>query len=281
MGVTIVSDTGNDLTREEASRYGIEIVPIYILFGTERLRDGVDIDRATFYRRLAAGEAVTTEPASPQDYKTIFERAIAGGNDVVMISLSSQISKSFEHATAAAASFGGKVKVVDSRAAGGLETLLAIYAAERAKAGDGADEIVRKLDAKRLKTAAYFAVPNMTSLGKSGRLPKAVVALGSMLNVSLVLKMNEAGAIAPGGQSRSFDKTSEIMVDAVVRTIERSPGAWVAFSHVHAADTVAKLKKTLEEKLGHPPLKEFVHESTLTIATHMGEGGVGIFAIVP
>ena len=102
-----------------------------------------------------------------------------------------------------------------------------------------------------------------------------------MLNVSLVLKMNEQGAIAPAGQSRSFEKTSEIMVEAVVRAIEHSPGAWVAFTHVHAADTVGKLSKMLEEKLGHPPAKELVHESTLTIATHMGEGAVGIFAIVP
>lgn len=281
MAVTIVTDSGNDLTPSEANRYGIEVVPVYILFGSERLRDGVDIDRTTYYRRVEAGENVTTEPARSEDYQAVFNRLVGSGHDVVMIALSSQISKSFEHATAAAASFGDRVKVVDSRGASGLESLLAIYAAERAKAGESAAEIARKIDPATLKTAAYFSVPNMNALGKSGRLPKAVVALGSMLNVSLVLKMNEQGAIAPAGQSRSYDKTTELMVDAVVRTIAHAPNAWVAYSHVHAADTVTKLQKMVEEKLGHPPAKELIHESTLTIASHMGEGAIGVFAIVP
>jgi DegV family protein with EDD domain len=281
MGVTIVTDSGNDLTREEAARYGIEIVPVYLIFGSERLRDGVDIDRPTFYRRLQAGEQVATEPAPSEEYKAVFNRAVANGNDVVMVTLSSQISKSYERAAEAASSFGDRVRIVDSRGAGGVESLLAIYAAERAKAGDSAQAIAQKIDFKTMKTAIYFAVPNMTALGKSGRLPKAVVALGSMLNVSLVLKMNEQGAIAPAGQAFSFDKSTEIMVESVVRTIEHSPSAWVAFSHVHAGDRVAQLQKILEQKLGHPPVKELVHESTLTIATHLGEGAIGIFAIVP
>jgi DegV family protein with EDD domain len=101
--VTIVTDSGNDLSKEEAARYGIEIVPVYIIFGQERSRDGVDIDRATFERRVAAGEKPRTEPASIDDFKHVFERITASGNEVVCITLSSQISKSFENASAAAA----------------------------------------------------------------------------------------------------------------------------------------------------------------------------------
>ncbi len=102
-----------------------------------------------------------------------------------------------------------------------------------------------------------------------------------MLNVSLVLKMNEQGAIGPAGQSFSFDKTCEIMVDAVVRGIDRAPNVRVAFGHIQAAEMAEKLRKQLETKLGHPPAQEIVHEGTLTIAAHMGPGAIGIFAIVP
>lgn len=281
MGVTIVTDSGCDLAREDAARYGIEIVPVYVVFGTERLRDGVDIDRPQFARRVAAGEKPKTEPGTVDDFTAAFSRIVGSGNDVVAITLSSQISKSFEHAKAAAAAFGSRVHVVDSRAAGGLESLLAIYAAERAKAGDSASAIVAKLERDGMKTAAFFAVPDLTALGQTGRLPKAVVALGSMLNVSLVLKINEQGAIAPAGQSRSYEKTRELMVEALVRTIEHSPGAWVAISHAGDAETARSISQMITSKLGHPPVKEFMLETTLTIVANLGTAGVGIFAIVP
>ncbi len=281
MAVTIVTDSGCDLTRGDAAGYGIEIVPVYVTFGSQRLRDGVDIDRAEFSRRIESGETPKTEPAGVDDFRAAFNRIVSKGNDVVAVTLSSQMSESFERATAAAASFGSRVRVVDSRGASGLESLLAIYAAERAKAGDGADAIGEKLSHDSMKTAAYFAVPDLSALGASGRLPKAVVALGSMLNVSLVLKINDRGAIAPAGQSRSYDKTRELMVEALVRTIEHSPSAWVAVSHAGDPDTARSMSEMIATKLGRAPVRVFIEETSLTIAANLGNRGVGIFAIVP
>ncbi|HTC30652.1 MAG TPA: DegV family protein, partial [Candidatus Acidoferrum sp.] len=45
MGVTIVTDTGSDLVGADATRLGIEVVPLWIVLGEDRYRDGVDIDR--------------------------------------------------------------------------------------------------------------------------------------------------------------------------------------------------------------------------------------------
>lgn len=281
MGVTIVTDSGSDLAPQEAARAGIEIVPVWIVIGEQRLRDGVDIDREAVLARIGAGETVTTQPPTQEQFAETFARAVAAGNDVVMLVLSSQISESFARASAAAQAFGGSVHVVDTRGAAGMETLLALYASDLARSGTPAAEIARRCDPTKMKTAAYFAVPDLSVLGRSGRLPKAVVALGSMLNVSLVLKMNEQGAIGPAGQSFAFEKTCEIMVEAVVRAVEHSPSARVAFCHVRAPETVAKLSRLLAEKLGHPPALEIVHEAPPTLVAHIGTGAIGIFAIVP
>jgi DegV family protein with EDD domain len=281
MATVIVTDSGSDLTQAEAARFGIEVVPVWIIFGDQRFRDGIDIDRKTFFARLAKGENPRTEPPAANEFRAIFAKIVDAGNEAVMITLSSQISKSFEIASEAARGFGGKVVVVDSRGASGLETLLAMYAQELAKAGASAAEVAKKIDPRTLKNAVYFAVPDVTMLARSGRLPKPVAALGSMLNVSLILKMNEQGTIGPAGQSFSFERTCEMMVDAVVRAVERSPKARIAFGHLEAGAGVDALRKQLETKLGHPPAQEIVHEGTLTVAAHMGPGAIGIFAIVP
>jgi DegV family protein with EDD domain len=281
MATVIVTDSGSDLTRSEAQRLGIEIVPIWIIFGNERFKDGIDIDRATFFARVKAGELPATEPATEEQYRETFSQIVDAGNEAVVISLSSQISQSYAHASAAAKAFGDKVAVVDSLGASGLETLIADYGLELARGGAPASEVAKRLDPRALKHTVYFAVPDLSALVRSGRLPKAVGALGSVLNVSLVLKMNEQGAIGPAGQSFSFEKTCEIMVDSVVRGVDRSPATRVAFGHVNADGMVETVRKQLEVKLGHPPAKEFVHEATLTIASHLGPGAIGIFAIVP
>ncbi len=281
MSVVLVTDSGCDLERDEAARKSIEIVPIYILFGKERLRDGVDIDRTAFFRRMAAGEVPKTEPVAVADYESVFRKHADAGDTVVCLTISSHISQSCANAKAAAAAFADAVHVVDSRGASGMQLLLALYAAELVKQGKGAAEIARAVSPEKITSATYFAVPQMTQLGLSGRLPKAVVALGSMLNVSLVLKMNESGAIGPAGQSRSFERTCDIMVDAVVRSIERSPDARIAVSHVQSPVIARTLSEAISQKLGHRPAFETVNEATLTIATHLGAGAVGIFAIVP
>jgi DegV family protein with EDD domain len=260
---------------------GVGVVPVYIIYGTERLRDGVDIDKATFYKRMAAGENAKTEPATVDDYKAIFARTIEGGNDALLISMSSGISPSYENAKAAAALFPGRVYVVDSRGASGLESLFVEYAAERAAAGDSAESISKRLAPGSLKTAIFFAVPDMASFGRSGRLPRAIAALGSVMGVSMVLKMSEQGVVASAGQSFSFEKTCEIMVDALTRAVARSPQVRIAVTHIEAEATAKSLAKMFEEKLGHPPAHEMIRETTVTIATHIGKGAVGIAAIVP
>src|SRR5580700_8698221 len=152
MAVRILTDSGCDFPKAEAAKLGVDVVPVYVIFGEERLRDGVDIDGPTFYRRVNAGESAKTEPGSVEDYKAAFARAVDGGNDAVMISISSEISKCYEHARAAAEGFAGRVQVVDSRGASGMESLLAELAVERAAAGDSADAIVKRLDPKALKS---------------------------------------------------------------------------------------------------------------------------------
>ena len=281
MATVVFTDSGSDVSRDEAVRAGIHLMPMWIIFGTERFRDGLDIDRAKFFSRIRAGETPQTEPPSAEEWKAAFAPVVEAGDDVVCLTIASQMSKSYEGAVAAAKAFGGKVHVVDSCGASSQELLLAFYANDLAKSGASAADVAGKISPRALKAATFFAVPNLTQLGKSGRLPKAVVSLGSMLNVSLVLKINELGAVAPAGQAFSFDKTIELMVEALVRAIGRADNARVAFSHVESIGTVETARKAFETKLGHPAAQEFVRDTSLTLAAHTGIGGIGISAIVP
>lgn len=281
MAVSTVTDTGNDLSPEEGSRIGLQVVPVWILLGNDRLRDGIDIDRARYFQRVAAGEVPNTESPSEEQYREVFARLVDAGNDVVVITLSARISKSYEHAAAAAKSFGSHIHLVDSLGSSGLETLFSYYAIELAKSGMSAAEIAKTLSPHGLKYAIYFIINDLNTLARTGRLPQSVVSLGNIANVSVALRMNEEGLIVAGGQSFSPEKTRDLMIDAVVRVVEHSPKTRVTFGHVQNEAGAKELQELFRAKLGLSPDKEYVHESSLTIAVHQGPGSVSICAFVP
>lgn len=280
MSVSIVTDSGCDYTPTEAQGRAIEIVPMWLIYGDERLRDGVDIDRAQFYARFRRSkELPRTEPATVPEYEAVFANHVSAGNEVVCISVSSALSKAFSNAVEAAATFSGTVRVVNSAGSAAGMNLLCDYALELAAAGAPASEIAQRISVGDLRRATFFAMPDVSQLAESGRMPKALAALGAMLNVSLVLKMDEKGAVGPAGQSRNFEKTCEIMVDSLVRAIERAPSARVAISHADAPELAASLKAQLGAKLGTGKIA--VSETAAPIASHLGVGAAGVFGIVP
>ncbi len=60
MAVKIVTDSTSDLKPQIASDLGITVVPLYINFGKESYRDGVDLTTEEFYRRLASSRILPT-----------------------------------------------------------------------------------------------------------------------------------------------------------------------------------------------------------------------------
>ena len=73
MGVKIITDSTSDISPELAKNLGIEVVPGYVRFGKEVYRDGVDINKSGFYKKLAGSplHPETTE-ATPKDFAQIY-----------------------------------------------------------------------------------------------------------------------------------------------------------------------------------------------------------------
>ncbi|MDX6503601.1 MAG: fatty acid kinase fatty acid binding subunit, partial [Gaiellaceae bacterium] len=78
------------------------IVPLYVRFGEESFRDGVDLDAASFYARLSeAKELPTTSQPTPQDFLSVYEQ-LAGFERIYSLHISSKLSGTFGSAQLAA-----------------------------------------------------------------------------------------------------------------------------------------------------------------------------------
>jgi DegV family protein with EDD domain len=207
--VKIVTDSCSDVPQEEAGQLGIAVVPVYLRFGGEVYRDGVDIDSDELYRKLATSSVhPSTAAPSPGDFARVYEKAAQETDEIVSIHIGSKLSATYDAAMLGkeiAEKKGCRIEVIDSKGLAMWQGLVAIAAAEAAKAGyslnqvvDRAHEAIRGMRGLALLDTARYAV-------KGGRIVKVVSAIGSVLHVKLLLTLSD-GEIRPAGLVRTRRK---------------------------------------------------------------------------
>lgn len=208
--VRIVTDSSCDLTQEEAERYGIEVVPLSIRFGSDEYTDRVDLSVEDFYTKMAGAEDLPeTAAPSPGAFEQAFRAAAGNGaTSVVCVNLSSELSATMQSARTAAKAIGDEidVRVVDSKSiTSGLGTLV-IAAAEAAEAGQSVEEVIALLDDLIPRTHVYGALNTLANLKKGGRIGGAQAMVGSMLSIKPIVDIS-TGVVEEAGKQRTRKKS--------------------------------------------------------------------------
>ncbi|MGD0857092.1 MAG: DegV family protein [Dehalococcoidia bacterium] len=105
--IKIICDSTADIPADIISKFGISIVPINVIFGTETYRDGIDITAEQFYKRLVESKIhPTTSAQSPGYFSELFTRLSKETKEILVILFSSKISATYESAIQAKALVG-------------------------------------------------------------------------------------------------------------------------------------------------------------------------------
>ncbi|HEV3153950.1 MAG TPA: DegV family protein [Candidatus Baltobacteraceae bacterium] len=280
MPVAIVSDSTCDLTPAQAAGMGVDLVPIFVQFGGQRYRDGVDITVTEFYKKLDPnGELPTTAPPSQESFEAAFDKHVRAGKDVVCPTVSSKMSKTFEIATAAAKSFGSSVRVFDTKTLSGGVGLLVSGAARMAAAGMDASAIVSALT-KWSSTQRGFAVyPDLKFMAKSGRINKAQLVLGTVMHVFPVTRVTPEGAMEGETTVKSWEQAKEMLASIASRKLERPANSRVFITHANAPADAEFIASELRKKLIAAPKELSIYTAGATIGANVGPGSLGIFMI--
>lgn len=209
MPVQIVTDSAADLTPEQAAALGVRIVPLMIRFGDEEYVDVVELSPEAFYAKMAELDVLpSTAAPSPGAFEKAFREAGAGGDQVVCINLSSDLSATMSSAVNAARAVEGDVdvRVVDSKGITATLGLKVIAAVEAAAAGAGADEVVALVEAMRPGTHIFGALNTLDNLKKGGRIGGAQAMLGSMLSIKPIVDIS-SGAVKEAAKVRTRRKS--------------------------------------------------------------------------
>ncbi|MBR1890488.1 MAG: DegV family protein [Clostridia bacterium] len=184
----IVVDSGSSIKREEAKKYGIDILPINILIDGKEYLDGINIDSETFYNLLATKKFPKTALPNLEDARELVEGYTNNGDDVLIITISSHIS-GCNNAITVMFSENKHVEVVDSElAVGGIRLLVECALRNKNKPLKEVAEEVRKL----IPRVKIMAIPEtLDYLMKGGRLSKVEWLVGSVLKIKPVITFKE------------------------------------------------------------------------------------------
>lgn len=276
MTIKIVTDSTNDLPREIIERYGISVIPMYINFGEQGFRDGVDITRKEFYDRLPASDPFpTTAVPSIEQFTSVYSHLMReGATAILSIHISSSLSAVMEVARKAAEQFKDiPVTVYDSDQLSlgtGFQVLKATQAADQ---GMSINEILELLKDQSSRTHVFAALDTLEFLKRSGRMNAVMVGLGSLLQIKPILTMH---AGTPGAERvRTKDRAIKRLLEMVAElgTVEK-----IALVHTNArkeADTLWQQTKHLLPEL-ESPLSVNV---TPVLGAHLGPGAVGFTCV--
>ncbi|MGN7358191.1 DegV family protein [Paenibacillus sp. SAF-054] len=272
----IFTDSTSDLPGAWVEQYDIGIIPLYVVFGDEQLRDGVDIKPAELYERVSRhGSLPKTAAPSPADFMAAFEPFVHQGDSILYISLSSELSATYQNALIAAAEFpDASIRVVDSRNLSSAIGLLVMKAVRAARAGESVDAIVSLLEAVRPQVETEFVIDTLEYLYKGGRCSGVQNLLGSLLNIRPVIKVID-GKMTPAYKVRGKkEKAMDQMLQNALQKLDLMDDDLIIVVHSFAEDEAQYLQKVLQEKTTAREVA--ISTAGCVISSHCGPKTIGI-----
>jgi DegV family protein with EDD domain len=264
----VVTDSTSDVPSAWRDRYGIEVVPLRVLFGTETLRDGVDLTTAQFFDRLRQADRLpTTSAPPPGDFAAVYERLSHECDGVISIHIGGGLSATVEAARLGASSVEGfPVRVVDSRCVTLCVAFLCLVAAESADLDDAVRRVEERVPRQRILTL----LDTLRYVEMGGRVNRAQAMIGTMLDLKPILEMKD-------GEIRGVDRvrTRGRAIPRLLELFRRDlPVEHLAVMHGRAPEDAERIRDGLTAEL--PGVRVEVGEIGAVLGTHVGPGAVGL-----
>jgi len=267
MAVTVVTDSAASIPAELVDRLGIVVVPMSVIIGGVVYPDGqLGLDEVM----ARVGEGVSTSGTNPGEFLQAIEPL---DGEVVVLTISAQMSSTYEAARTAANMAGGKARVVDTRTAAGGQGLVVLAAAEAAAQGQDVDGVVATAERVIRQVRLVATVDNLERLIASGRVPGIAVLANRWLGMNPLFEFRNGGA-HPLRPAFSRDGALERMLSTWRHTTVRGARLHVSALHAEAEEDASRLLKQVEAEV--VPATSFVAPFNSVMVVHTGLGLVGL-----
>lgn len=273
--ITIITDSASDISQN--NNKGVTVLPMTITFGEENYEDGVSLTPDNFYMKLIESSALPkTSQVSPYAFGQAYENSLKSADYVIVITLSSKLSGTYQSACIAAEDYDGRVFVIDSENVTVGEQILIDYALSLIDKGIEVNTIVSQLNTMKKRIRLVALLDTLEYLKKGGRISSGAAFLGNVLSIKPVIAIVD-GEVSFLGKARGSKQGNNFLIQQVdtYGGIDYSLPVLLGYTGCSTVlmDKYIKDSSSLWE--GRIPVPDIIQVGA-TIGTHIGPGGIAV-----
>ncbi|MDD7381761.1 MAG: DegV family protein [Bacilli bacterium] len=276
MNIKIVTDSGSDITKEEAEKLGIELISMEVSINKKTYLDGDTISADEFYNQLEeCTELPKTSQINPFRFEELFDRLTKNGDKVIAILLSSKISGTYSNAKSVESNYNNNVYVVDSYNAALGQKIIVLLALQLVREGKSFEEIIATIEKEKQRVSIIVLLNTLKYLKMGGRISPFVAFAGETLNLKPLVGMVD-GEVKLIGKGRGFIKSKKIINELIAQRggIDTSLPYGVSYSGTDSSKAIDYIKENAS--LINIDKDVELSQFGCTIGTHIGPNGIGI-----
>ncbi|MEE3450443.1 MAG: DegV family protein [Acutalibacteraceae bacterium] len=278
--IKITADSTCDMSPEICEKYGIEIIPLHVVYDSESYDDGVNIFPHDILERYKTKKQLPkTSAVSLGEYLKVFGKYTKEGFSVIHISLGSSISSSHQNSVTAASEFDN-VYAVDSQNLSCGQGLVVLKACDLISTTElSAAEIAEELKGYALSVCASFVLDSLEFLRAGGRCSTLAMLGANLLNIKPCIEVNTSdGAFMTLGRKYrgKYDKVVyEYIREKLSQYSEFDVSRLIIVSSDIPQEIVDEAYRIVSDLCVFKDI--MICNAGCTITSHCGSGAFGIF----
>ena len=272
--IVVITDSSAYIPVGALAGLQIPVIPLWLLWDGENLRDGVDILPSTFYPRLRASQTLPTssQPTVPE-FVDFYQRVARDADSIVSVLVSSKISGTIDNAQTALDNLSElDIHIVDSyNSSMGLGHVV-LAAARTAAEGKSVEEVVAAAERMRDKINFIFVVDTLEYLFRGGRIGGAKRIFGSALRVKPLLEFR-GGQIEPVEQVRTKKKAYDRLLEIASERLGGKTMLEATIADIDNPEDGDQVAQMVIERFN----PKHIHRAEVSpvVGTHTGPGTIG------
>ncbi len=275
--VKIIADSTCDLPVEILNNNQVEIVPLYVEFGSKSFRDGEELIPSQLFKLVEEmGVLPKTASPTPYDFQKVYDKYVSQDYDILVLTLSSKMSSSFQNAVIAASEFPeGRIKVLDSQNATTGLGFLVLLACEYVKTGLSSQEIIQNLKEIIPRVRVDFGIDTLEYLYKGGRCNAVQNLLGNILKIHPIITITDGRMIVGRKVRGDKDKIFVKLLDDIRNDKENMLLNRIIIPYSWGSEKEAEYFKSEILKIA-PGYDVIISQVGCVISSHCGNNAIGI-----
>ncbi|WZL73172.1 DegV family protein [Clostridiaceae bacterium 35-E11] len=250
MNIKIVADSSCDLNKDIKQNVPISLVPLTLQVDDQEYKDDETLDVRHFLKLMKdSPNPPKTASPSPLDFMKHYE----GEESVFVVTLSSALSSTYDHAILAKNMFLEKfehkfIHVFDSLSASVAETLISLKIFELGNHDYKNHEIVEKVDTYIGEMRTFFILDTLENLIKAGRINRFVAKLASAFSIKPIMGNTDKGTITLIEKARGSKKAFNRLVEVIGEQGEDLEEKILGIAHCNCIEKAEKFKEEVMKR---------------------------------